>query len=155
MTFKKINENEQQNLHDRSCMILVNFNAKELAAIKTVSNFAGIRDRIAVKRKINLEWPPLTQNESSKLLNAVTEISKKLENSSEMTQEEADVLVNELQNAIDSLEKAPTVSTDTKNEPIQKDENKKTINCYGYRSINRLETKYINIQLKRREKSNI
>lgn len=31
-----------------------------------------------------------------------------------MTQEEADVLVNELQNAIDSLEKAPTVSTDTK-----------------------------------------
>ena len=41
MTFKKINENEQQNLHDRSCMILVNFNAKELAAIKTVSNFAG------------------------------------------------------------------------------------------------------------------
>ena len=51
MTFKKINENEQQNLHDRSCMILVNFNAKELAAIKTVSNFAGIRDRIAVASK--------------------------------------------------------------------------------------------------------
>ena len=51
MTFKKINENEQQNLHDRSCMILVNFNAKELAAIKTVSNFAGIRDRIAVTSK--------------------------------------------------------------------------------------------------------
>lgn len=37
-----------------------------------------------------------------------------------MTQEEADVLVNELQNAIDSLEKSPTVSIDTKNEPIQK-----------------------------------
>lgn len=51
MTFKKINENEQQNLHDRSCMILVNFNAKELAAIKTVSSFAGIRDRIAVTSK--------------------------------------------------------------------------------------------------------
>ncbi|MBU5336226.1 DUF3783 domain-containing protein [Intestinibacter bartlettii] len=51
MTFKKINENEQQNIHDRSCMILVNFNSKELAAIKTVSGFAGIRDRIAVTSK--------------------------------------------------------------------------------------------------------
>ena len=51
MTFKKINENEQQNIHDRSCIILVNFNSKELAAIKTVSGFAGIRDRIAVTSK--------------------------------------------------------------------------------------------------------
>lgn len=51
MTFKKINENEQQNIHDRSCIILVNFNNKELAAIKTVSGFAGIRDRIAVTSK--------------------------------------------------------------------------------------------------------
>lgn len=33
-----------------------------------------IRDRIAVKRKINLEWPPLTQAESSKLLNAVSDV---------------------------------------------------------------------------------
>lgn len=31
-----------------------------------------IRDRIAVKRKISLEWPPLTQAEISKLLNAVS-----------------------------------------------------------------------------------
>ncbi|MDB8553831.1 DUF6711 family protein [Turicibacter sanguinis] len=31
-----------------------------------------IRDRIAVKRKIRLEWPPLTQAEISKLLNAVS-----------------------------------------------------------------------------------
>ncbi len=30
-----------------------------------------IRDRIAVKRKINLEWPPLNQGEISTLLNAV------------------------------------------------------------------------------------
>ena len=34
MTFKKINENEQNNIHDRSCIILVNFNNKEVAAIK-------------------------------------------------------------------------------------------------------------------------
>ena len=33
-----------------------------------------IRDRIAVKRKINLEWSPLTQAESSKLLNAVSDV---------------------------------------------------------------------------------
>lgn len=31
-----------------------------------------IRDRIAVKRKLNLEWPPLSQNEVSALLNAVS-----------------------------------------------------------------------------------
>ncbi len=33
-----------------------------------------IRDRIAVKRKINLEWPPLSQGEISKLLNAVSSV---------------------------------------------------------------------------------
>ncbi|WP_099335799.1 DUF6711 family protein [Clostridium cadaveris] len=31
-----------------------------------------IRDRIAVKRKINLEWPPLSQSEISTLLTAVS-----------------------------------------------------------------------------------
>ena len=36
--------------------------------------------------------------------------------SSEMTQEEVDALVGELQNAINALEKAPTITTDT-NEP--------------------------------------
>lgn len=33
-----------------------------------------IRDRIAVKRKISLEWSPLTQSESSTLLNAVSSV---------------------------------------------------------------------------------
>ena len=51
MTFKKINENEQNNIHDRSCIILVNFNNKEAAAIKTVSSFAGIKDRIVLTSK--------------------------------------------------------------------------------------------------------
>lgn len=32
-----------------------------------------IRDRLAVKRKITLEWPTLTQAESSRLLNAVAD----------------------------------------------------------------------------------
>ena len=36
-----------------------------------------------------------------------------------MTQEEVDALVSELQNAINALEKAPTVTTDT-NEPAHK-----------------------------------
>lgn len=51
MTFKKINDSEQQNIHDRSCVILVNFNNKELTAIKTVSGFVGIKDRIIVNSK--------------------------------------------------------------------------------------------------------
>ena len=33
-----------------------------------------IRDRIAVKRKINLEWGPLTQSEIQTLLNAVSSV---------------------------------------------------------------------------------
>lgn len=33
-----------------------------------------IRDRIAVKRKLNLEWGPLTQTEISTLLNAVSNV---------------------------------------------------------------------------------
>ncbi|SFG05412.1 DUF6711 family protein [Clostridium cadaveris] len=41
---------------------------------ETNRNAAGtlIRDRIAVKRKINLEWQPLSQSEISALLNAVS-----------------------------------------------------------------------------------
>ena len=33
-----------------------------------------IRDRIAIKRKINLEWPPLNQSEISTLLSAVSSV---------------------------------------------------------------------------------
>lgn len=33
-----------------------------------------IRDRITVKRKINLEWPPLSQSEIQTLLNAVSSV---------------------------------------------------------------------------------
>lgn len=51
MSFKKINENDQNNIHDRSCIILVNFNNKEMATIKTVSSFAGIKDKIVLTSK--------------------------------------------------------------------------------------------------------
>ena len=50
----------------------------------TVSDFDGettrnakgelIRDRIGVKRKLDCEWPPLTQSEMSTLLNAVSNV---------------------------------------------------------------------------------
>lgn len=33
-----------------------------------------IRDRIAVKRKLNLEWGPLTQSQMTTLLNAVSSV---------------------------------------------------------------------------------
>jgi len=33
-----------------------------------------VRDRITVKRKINLEWPPLTQGQISALLNAASSV---------------------------------------------------------------------------------
>lgn len=33
-----------------------------------------IRDRIAVKRKLTVEWPPLTQSQISTLLNAVSAV---------------------------------------------------------------------------------
>ncbi len=33
-----------------------------------------VRDRIAVKRKLTLEWPPLTQAQISTLLNAVSSV---------------------------------------------------------------------------------
>ena len=33
-----------------------------------------IRDRVAIKRKINLEWGTLEQNEMSKILNAVSSV---------------------------------------------------------------------------------
>ena len=108
---------ENENSSDDINLLTV---ALEKASQKLVKrgDLNGIHDLLDQIKQ--LDSKKYTDASYSKLLNAVTEISKKLENSSEMTQEEADVLVNELQNAIDSLEKAPTVSTDTKNEPIQK-----------------------------------
>ncbi len=38
------------------------------------ANGEMIRDRIAVKRKLNLEWGPLTQTEIQTLLNAVSSV---------------------------------------------------------------------------------
>ena len=38
------------------------------------ANGVLIRDRIAIKRKINLEWGPLSQSEIATLLNAVSSV---------------------------------------------------------------------------------
>ena len=38
------------------------------------ANGEMIRDRIGIKRKISLEWPPLTQSEISMLLTAVSSV---------------------------------------------------------------------------------
>ena len=46
MSFEKINNNNLDKIHNRKCIMLVNFNKKELSLIKNVSNFAGIRDHI-------------------------------------------------------------------------------------------------------------
>ena len=67
---------------------MISINGVKVATPKTyeptISDFDGesnrnangdlIRDRIAVKRKLNLEWGLLTQSEISKILNAVSDV---------------------------------------------------------------------------------
>ena len=107
---------ENENSSDDINLLTV---ALEKASQKLVKrgDLNGIHDLLDKIKQ--LDSKKYTDASYSKLLNAVTEISKKLENSSEMTQEEVDALVGELQNAINALEKAPTITTDT-NEPAHK-----------------------------------
>ncbi|EJX2681954.1 DUF3783 domain-containing protein [Clostridioides difficile] len=51
MSFEKINNNNLDKIHNRKCIMLVNFNKKELSLIKNISNFAGIRDHIILSEK--------------------------------------------------------------------------------------------------------
>lgn len=67
---------------------MLKINGVDIAAPKvfevTISDLDGesnrnlngdmVRDRIAVKRKINLEWPPLSQSKISTLLTAVSSV---------------------------------------------------------------------------------
>ena len=67
---------------------MISINGVQIATPKTyevtVSDLDGesnrnakgelIRDRIAVKRKLNLEWGPLTQTEIQTLLNSVSDV---------------------------------------------------------------------------------
>ena len=110
MTFKKINENEQNNILDRSCIILVNFNNKEVAAIKTVSSFAGIKDRIVLTSK----------NGNTKIKDI---LDGNISDDNENTWSEKAIIFNNI----------PTNRVSG------------SFNSYGYRSFNRLETRYINL----------
>lgn len=51
MSFEKLNQNSISNVHDRSCIIVVNFNKKESSIIKNIGRLVGIRDCIFVDSK--------------------------------------------------------------------------------------------------------
>ncbi|MBC5996987.1 DUF3783 domain-containing protein [Romboutsia ilealis] len=46
MTFTKINDINNENIHNRACVMVVNFNKKEGALIKNICGFIGVRDCI-------------------------------------------------------------------------------------------------------------
>ncbi|WP_434798116.1 DUF3783 domain-containing protein [Terrisporobacter vanillatitrophus] len=51
MSFEKLNQSSISNIHDRSCMIIVNFNKKECSMIKNIGRLVGIKDFIFVDSK--------------------------------------------------------------------------------------------------------
>lgn len=46
MSFKKIKNVNENKVHDRNCIMIVNFNKKESVLIKNISNLIGIKDHI-------------------------------------------------------------------------------------------------------------
>ena len=46
MTFTKINDINNDNIHNRACVMVINFNKKEGALIKNICGFIGVRDCI-------------------------------------------------------------------------------------------------------------
>lgn len=46
MSFEKINNVNVQDKHDRSCILIVNFDKKELLTIRNISSMLGMRDHI-------------------------------------------------------------------------------------------------------------
>lgn len=51
MSFEKLNQNLISNIHDRNCIIIVNFNKKEMGIIKNIGRLVGIKDCIFVDSK--------------------------------------------------------------------------------------------------------
>ncbi|WP_343345947.1 DUF3783 domain-containing protein [Terrisporobacter petrolearius] len=51
MSFEKLNQSSISNIHDRSCIIVVNFNKKECSVIKNIGRLVGIKDYIFVDSK--------------------------------------------------------------------------------------------------------
>ncbi|WP_297130630.1 DUF3783 domain-containing protein [Terrisporobacter sp.] len=46
MSFEKLNQSEFNNIHERSCMIIVNVNKKEANMMKNIGRLVGIKDCI-------------------------------------------------------------------------------------------------------------
>ncbi len=51
MSFEKLNQSSISNIHDRDCIIVVNFNKKECNMIKNIGRLVGIKDCIFVDSK--------------------------------------------------------------------------------------------------------
>ena len=51
MSFEKLNEASINNKHDRSCILVVNFNKKESSIVKNVGRLVGIKDCIFLESK--------------------------------------------------------------------------------------------------------
>lgn len=51
MSFEKLNQNSISNIHNRNCIIIVNFNKNELNIIKNIAKLVGIKDCIFVNNK--------------------------------------------------------------------------------------------------------
>lgn len=51
MSFEKLNETSMNNIHERSCIMVVNFNKKEANMIKNIGRLVGIKDCIFLTNK--------------------------------------------------------------------------------------------------------
>ncbi len=51
MSFEKLNQSSISNIHDRDCIIIINFNKKECNMIKNIGRLVGIKDCIFVDSK--------------------------------------------------------------------------------------------------------
>lgn len=51
MSFEKLDQSSISNIHDRSCVIIVNFNKKESTMIKNIGRLVGIKDFVFVNSK--------------------------------------------------------------------------------------------------------
>lgn len=51
MSFEKLNQTSFNNIHERSCIIIVNTNKKEASIIKNIGRLVGIKDTIFLDSK--------------------------------------------------------------------------------------------------------
>lgn len=51
MSFEKLNQTSFNNIHERSCIIIVNANKKEASIIKNIGRLLGIKDSIFLDSK--------------------------------------------------------------------------------------------------------